>query len=140
VSAEVDLLREKAAQMRKLAEAANTVEARTPYGDSRIPAVPESEWGRLVHNYLGGEVGDHCAAWTPAAATAVADLIEKAADDYKTKLDMPECAGCDEEECPDEVGAEFHVGCNQWLADCQCLAPFLKVAREFLRRDGEVAG
>jgi hypothetical protein len=76
VSAEVELLREAARTMRSRAEAANTTEARRPYGDRDLRPVSEAEWGDLVDNYLGGEVGAHCASWHPAAALAVADWLD----------------------------------------------------------------
>lgn len=70
-----------AARMRNRATAANTDQARTPYSDAGAVPVPEAEWGALVDNYLGGEIGDHCAALTPAFALAVAaamdDLLER---------------------------------------------------------------
>jgi hypothetical protein len=78
----VDLIARAAAAMRERAEKANTNEARRPYGDRRIDPVPESEWGGLVDNYLGGPVGQHCASWTPAAAIAVADWLEVGANPY----------------------------------------------------------
>jgi len=62
--------------MRERAEQANTDEARRPYGDDRAYPVPESDWGDLVDNYLGGDLGLHCASWTPAVALAVADWLE----------------------------------------------------------------
>jgi hypothetical protein len=73
-------LADAAALMRQRARAANTDEARRPYSDDRIDPVPESEWGALVDNYLGGPVGAHCAALTPAVALAVADWLDWMAD------------------------------------------------------------
>lgn len=68
--------------MRKRAEAANTEESRRPYGDVRIDPVPESGWGGMVDNYLGGDVGSYCASWTPAVAFAVADWLEIGANPH----------------------------------------------------------
>lgn len=77
-----DELRRAAALMRERAEAANTEGARRPYGDRSVDPVPESQWGALVENYLGGEMGAHCAAWTPAVALAVAAWLEIGANPY----------------------------------------------------------
>lgn len=135
MSAQVGLLREAAARMRHRAEAANTDDERRPYGNDTVDPVPESQWGALVENYLGGAIGVHCASWTPTAAVAVAELLEKAADGYKTEWDTPECPNCGEG-CAGHDRAEYHAdGCEDWVDDCQCLEPFLKVAREFLRRE-----
>jgi hypothetical protein len=142
LSAEVELLREAATLMKILA--ANTTEGRWEFGTSstvymngtgvyyqRVAGVPGIK-GTLSMFKTDAE---HMIAWDPAVARSVAALLERAANGYETKLDMPECAGCDDEECTDEVGAEFHVTCNQWVDDCQCLAPFVVVARKFLRRE-----
>ncbi|RKR92817.1 hypothetical protein BDK92_7299 [Micromonospora pisi] len=75
-----EILRSAARLMTERAQAANTDEARRPYGDNTIPPVPKDEWGGLVNNYLGGPMGAHCAAWHPAAATTVAELLEEEAD------------------------------------------------------------
>lgn len=71
-----EILRSAARLMTERAKAANTEEARRPYGDKNLSPVPEEEWGALVDNYLGGEMGTHCASWRPAAAVAVAALLE----------------------------------------------------------------
>lgn len=71
-----ELIGRAARLMRQRAEAANTDEARRPYGNPRLDPVPESDWGREVDGYLGGPVGEHCASWTPAVAIAVADWLE----------------------------------------------------------------
>lgn len=70
-----------AQRMRRRAQNANTVEARRPYGDRGAEPVPQEKWGELVDNYLGGSIGKHCAALTPAVALAVADLLEAAVVD-----------------------------------------------------------
>lgn len=36
-----------------------------PYSDSRIPPVAPEQWGNLARNYLGGEMGEHCARHNP---------------------------------------------------------------------------
>jgi hypothetical protein len=77
-----DELRRAAALMRERAEEANTDDARRPYGDRNADPVPPAEWGALVDNYLGGKIGAHCAAWTPAVALAVAEWLEIGADPY----------------------------------------------------------
>lgn len=74
-SQDVELLRRAAMLMRERALAADTDDARRPYGRRDADPVPREEWGPLVDNYLGGEIGQHCAAWNPATATAVADLL-----------------------------------------------------------------
>lgn len=79
---DVDLIARAAATMRRRAQAATTEQARTPYGDPRIPQVPETGWGGLVDNYLGGPVGEHCASWTPAVAFAVAGWLDIGIDLY----------------------------------------------------------
>jgi hypothetical protein len=75
-----DVLRQAATLIRQRATEANTDEARRPYSDRRIDPVPETQWGKLVDNYLGGEIGAHCAAWTPVAALAVADWLDSVCD------------------------------------------------------------
>lgn len=62
--------------MRQRALAANTDDERRPYGNDRIDPVPESGWGELVYNYLGGAIGEHCEALNPAVALAIADWLE----------------------------------------------------------------
>lgn len=78
---DVETLRKAATLIRERAQAANTDEARTPYGDTRIGVVPPERWGAMVDDYLGGEVGAHCASWHPAVALAVADWLDAAAED-----------------------------------------------------------
>jgi hypothetical protein len=75
-------LKHAAVLMRDRASAANTDEARRPYGDKRCEPVTVDRWGALVDNYLGEEVGAHCAAWTPAAAVAVADWLDLMANPW----------------------------------------------------------
>jgi hypothetical protein len=53
-----------------LAQACLTKEALTPYSDSRIPPVKPEEWGALVDNYLGGEMGTYCAHFNPLRTLA----------------------------------------------------------------------
>jgi hypothetical protein len=77
-----EMIGRAAALMRSRAEHANTDEARRPYSDSRCDPVPEEEWGGLVDNYLGGEIGRHCMSWTPAVALAVADWLTLGANPY----------------------------------------------------------
>lgn len=79
---DLQLLKRSADLIRARANAANTDEARRPYSDSRCDPVPETQWGGLVDNYLGGVIGEHCAAWTPTVALAVADWLDRAADPY----------------------------------------------------------
>lgn len=71
-----EILRSAARLMEERAKAANTERARLPYGDERLQPVPESEWGDLVNNYLGGTVGAHCAAFTPTVAVLLAAWLE----------------------------------------------------------------
>jgi hypothetical protein len=77
-----DLIGRAAAVMRQRALAANTEDERRPYSDASAEPVPEAKWGALVDNYLGGEIGKHCASWTPAVALAVADWLDVGADPY----------------------------------------------------------
>lgn len=135
MSAEVGLLREAATQVRERAEAATTDDERRPYGNRTVDPVPESKWGALVDNYLGGAIGTHCASWTPAAAFAVADLLDKAVDGYTTEWDEVACADDCPEVCAGHGQAEFHVACDSVVGECPCLAPFVVVARAFLRRE-----
>lgn len=142
MSAEVDLLREAATLMRILAT--NTTEGRWEFEASSTLYMNGTG---VYYQHAAGRPGikgtlttlktdaEHMIAWDPTVALAVAALLERAANGYEIKRDMPECAGCDEEECPDEVGDDFHTTCNQWLDDCQCLAPFVAVARAFLRHE-----
>lgn len=71
-----ELIGRAALLMRQRALAANTDDERRPYGDTRLDPVPESEWGKLVYNYLGGAIGVHCESLHPAVALAVADWLE----------------------------------------------------------------
>jgi predicted RNA-binding Zn-ribbon protein involved in translation (DUF1610 family) len=75
-------LRQAAAIMRQRAMAANTDAARTPYSDNRLTPVGPAQWPKMVDNYLGGDVGQHCASWTPAVALAVADWLDTGANPY----------------------------------------------------------
>lgn len=104
-----DELREAAALIRERATAANTDEARRPYSDARIDPAPETQWGKLVDGYLGGEIGRHCASWTPTVAHAVARWLEDTADNVD----------------PDQVA----LGADFWPTGLVC-AVF--VARSFL--------
>lgn len=125
------VIAEAARRMRMLGEAANTDEARRPYSDPRIDPVPESQWGRLINNYLGGEVGEHCAAWTPAVALAAAELLEAFLENYDTELDAPDCPNCGTY-CAGHGERAYHVPCMDEVTDCSCLAPYLKLAEIFL--------
>lgn len=81
------MLREQVATIRRAADLisaralkAGSDDARRPYGDSRIDPVPEDEWGGLVDNYLGGEIGAHCAAFTPRVAAQLAAWFDNLLD------------------------------------------------------------
>jgi hypothetical protein len=76
----VEILRSAASRMEERAKAANSDDARRPYGNRAAQPVPESEWGALVENYLGGEMGEHCAALTPRVAIFLADWLEDEAE------------------------------------------------------------
>ncbi len=71
-----ELIGRAARLMRQRALAANTDDERRPYGDKRLDPVPESDWGKLVYNYLGGAIGEHCESLHPAVALAIADWLE----------------------------------------------------------------
>ena len=75
-------LRERLDEEEALANAANSDGARLPWGDLNLKPVPPEDWGDLVEGYLGGEVGEHCACWTPlrvlaeiAAKRTILDLL-----------------------------------------------------------------
>jgi hypothetical protein len=146
VSAEVDLLREAVTRMRERAMAASSGERWSAgdvvdgkfchqYGDfgwyvtgpAGSPEFEDSEQGKAD--------ALHVASWDGPPALAVADLLERAADDYVTKWDTPACPSCADDCLPTHERAEYHVVCEDWVPDCQCLAPFVTVAREFLRRE-----
>lgn len=74
-----DLLRRAAAKIRETAQAANTDEARTPYGDRSLAPVAPEQWGDMVDGYLGGPIGAHAALWSPDVAVLVADLLDSRA-------------------------------------------------------------
>lgn len=77
-----DLLRRTADLMTQRAQAAGSDNARRPYGRATADPVPESQWGALVDNYLGGAIGQHCASWDPATALAVAAWLTVGANPY----------------------------------------------------------
>ena len=77
-----DLLRRAADLMIQRALAANTDDERRPYGNATADPVPEAKWGGLVDNYLGGNIGKHCASWTPVVAIAVAVWLDTGASPY----------------------------------------------------------
>jgi hypothetical protein len=70
-----DLLRQAATLMRERAQA--TARPHHPYSDPRMKLVETTEdWSAEVENYLGGEMGEHCASWHPSVALAVANLLD----------------------------------------------------------------
>lgn len=71
-----ELIGRAAYLMRQRAIAANTDNARRPYGNRDADPVAENEWPDLVANYLGGSIGTHCAYLTPAVALAVAAWLD----------------------------------------------------------------
>ena len=79
---DVELIARACDLIRARAQAADTDDARRPYGDAEADPVARDKWPLLVDNYLGGPIGEHCAAWTPAAALAVADLLAVGANPY----------------------------------------------------------
>lgn len=78
-----DLLRRAAAKIRETATAADTDEARTPYGDRNLAPVAQTLWGDMVDGYLGGPVGAHAALWSPDIAELAASAFEGTADLYE---------------------------------------------------------
>jgi hypothetical protein len=68
----VEFLLARIAEHEAVALAANTDEARLPWSDPNLTPVPPEKWGDLVDGYLGGEIGVHCAVWTPARVLAEA--------------------------------------------------------------------
>lgn len=84
-----DELRQAATLIRQRAE--ETAKPHHPYSDERIPLVDTTEgWSREVANYLGGDMGEHCAAWHPAVALAVADLLDSLVDYYEGQQVEPQ--------------------------------------------------
>lgn len=75
-----DLLRRAATKIRDTAQAANTIDARTPYGDRIFAPVAPERWGDMVDGYLGGPVGAHAALWSPDVAELVANVLVSAAE------------------------------------------------------------
>lgn len=61
----VTFLRARLDEDEAAANAANTDQARTPWGDPTLSPVPPEQWGYLVDGYLGGSIGAHCARWDP---------------------------------------------------------------------------
>ena len=116
-------LRAAATRIREVAAAANTDEARLPYGDRNFTPVAPEKWGDLVFDYLGGAIGAHASVWTPGLAVAVAALLESAALTVETQgpwdwhyggLDWPmDCTGSIREEIHHAlVIAELIVGAD----------------------------
>lgn len=145
MSVEVDLIREAATRMRTLAE--NTTEGRWELGTTstvymngrsdftlRAGGVPGAKgWLTLFSTDAA-----HMVAWDPTSGVAVAALLERAAGDYETVWDTPECPNCGEG-CGGHDKHEYCARCDNEPSDCPCIQPFVTVAREFLRRDVEVA-
>jgi hypothetical protein len=146
VSFEVGLLREAATQMRERATAASSGE-RWSAGDA-IDGTFYNQYGDFGW-YVTGPAGSpefadseqgkadavHVASWDGPPALAVADLLTKAADAYQTERDHVACADDCPPGCVGHGVAEFHVACDSVVDECQCLAPFVAVARAFLRRE-----
>lgn len=65
-----DFLLKRIAEDEYLARTCLLEENLHPYGDTSIPAIEPSEWGNLARNYLGGEMGEHCAQQNPARVLA----------------------------------------------------------------------
>lgn len=142
MSAEVDLLREAVTLMRAIAE--NTTEGRwelgrtsTVYMDGTAGFVLRAggKPGIRATITAGPSDAEHMIAWDPTVGLAVAALLERAADDYKTVWDTPDCPSCADVYLTGHPRAEYHLGCEAWVPECKCLAPFVAVAREFLRRE-----
>lgn len=80
----IDFLRARIGEDEYLARTCLLEENLHPYGDIRIPAIEASEWGNLARNYLGGEMGEHCAQQNPtrtlAEAAAKRDIMERHTD------------------------------------------------------------
>jgi hypothetical protein len=89
--------------MRALAAETSKPENLHPWGDRSIPPVPLSKWSGEVRGYLGGPMGDHCAAWHPDAALAVADWLDAAGADLWAHGPLCCADGC--MECDDDLWA-----------------------------------
>ncbi len=66
----VEFLSARIAEDEALAEECLLPENLRPYGDSRIPPIDPEGWGDLARNYLGGEMGEHCAQHNPLRVLA----------------------------------------------------------------------
>ena len=53
-----------------------------PWGDGRLPVRQGVEhWTEDVMGYLGGSMGEFCASWSPTVALAVANWLDRVAED-----------------------------------------------------------
>lgn len=90
-----DFLLDRIAEDERLAQECLRPENLHPYGDTNIPAIQPSEWGDLARNYLGGEMGEHCAQQNPAKVLAecaakrriVEDLTQMEGDQSRMRGD-----------------------------------------------------
>ncbi len=74
-----------------------------------------------------------CTRWLAAAdnelLAAVAGVLKSFDDGYETENDVPECPSCDGGYCRGHDLQTFHVGCGDPVQHCDCLAPYLELAR-----------
>lgn len=142
MSVKVNLLREAVDLMRQRAK--GTTEGRwelgrttTLYMNGHAAFVLRADGKPGVRASLTAMSTDaeHMISWDPFVALAVADLLERAANDYETEWDTPECACA--EDCVDasHEKMEFCVRCDNTVSACPCIAPFVAVARGYLRRE-----
>jgi hypothetical protein len=124
----IDEILAAAAAMRARAQA--TAAPHHPYSDPRYQLVETTEqWSAEAANYLGGEMGEHCASWHPAVALAVADWLDATCANYRTEVDTPDCPGCGEG-CGGHAEETYHYQCGD-AVPCSCIKDALAVARAY---------
>jgi hypothetical protein len=91
--------------------------------ETRPPTAGERELA-----YLGKCIA-HLYAGDNELTAAIAKVLQTFLDDYETEDDVPECPNCGEG-CGGGHGLQtYHVRCGDLVQICDCLRPYLALAR-----------
>ena len=86
---------QRVAYLKSLAQAALSEESRRPYSDPQIPVVPVEEWGAMIYDYLGGDVGTYCAALDPSFALGLLSIAQDVLERHRPRADYADtCRDC----------------------------------------------